>query len=99
MSTSGKTTYAKRLEAAGAVRLTVDEEVYARHGRYGVDYPSSAYFELERPVVEEFRRRLLELVESGQDVAYDHGMWRRSDRDACKRLVEEPVDEGEELVR
>jgi hypothetical protein len=36
---SGKTSYAKRLEAGGAVRLSVDEEVYARHGRYGVDYP------------------------------------------------------------
>ena len=36
---SGKTTYARQLEAAGAVRLSVDEEVYARHGRYGVDTP------------------------------------------------------------
>ena len=43
---SGKTTYAKRLEAAGAVRLTVDEEVHARHGRYGVDYPTAEYFGL-----------------------------------------------------
>jgi predicted kinase len=86
---SGKTTYAKRLEAAGAVRLTVDEEVHARHGRYGVDYPASEYFDRERPVVEELRRRLVELVESGRDVVYDHGMWRRSDREAYKRLVEE----------
>jgi hypothetical protein len=31
---SRKTSYAKRLEAGGAVRLSVDEEVYARHGRY-----------------------------------------------------------------
>src|SRR5215207_8258600 len=38
---SGKTTYARQLEAAGAVRLSVDEEVFARHGRYGVDYPTS----------------------------------------------------------
>jgi predicted kinase len=86
---SGKTTYAKRLEAAGAVRLTVDEEVHARHGRYGVDYPASEYFDRDRPVVEELRRRLVELVESGRDVVYDHGMWRRSDREAYKRLVEE----------
>jgi hypothetical protein len=55
---SGKTTYARRLEAGGAVRLSVDEEVYARHGRYGVDYPMSEYFERERPVVEELPRRL-----------------------------------------
>lgn len=41
---SGKTTYARGLEAGGAVRLSVDEEVY--------------------------------------------GLWRRSDRDAYKRLIE-----------
>jgi predicted kinase len=85
---SGKTTYAKRLEAAGAVRLSVDEEVHARHGRYGVDYPMSEYFDRERPVVEELPRRLVELVESGHDVVLDYGLWRRSDRDAYKRLVE-----------
>jgi predicted kinase len=61
---SGKTTYARELEAAGAVRLSVDE------------------------VVEELRRRLVELIESGHDVALDHGLWRRSDRDAYKRLIE-----------
>jgi len=61
---SGKTTYARQLEAAGAVRLSVDE------------------------VVEELRRRLVELIESGHDVALDHGLWRRSDRDAYKRLIE-----------
>jgi predicted kinase len=85
---SGKTTYARRLEAEGAVRLSVDEEVYARHGRYGVDYPMSEYFDRERPVLEELPRRLVELVESGHDVVLDYGLWRRSDREAYKRLVE-----------
>ena len=85
---SGKTSYAKRLEAGGAVRLSVDEEVYARHGRYGVDYRMEEYFDWERPVVQELRRRLVELVESGRDVVLDCGLWRRSDRDAYKRLVE-----------
>ena len=85
---SGKTTYARQLEAAGAIRLSVDEEVFARHGRYGVDYPTSEYFDLERAVVEELRRRLVELIESGHDVALDHGLWRRSDRYTYKRLIE-----------
>jgi predicted kinase len=40
-------------------------------------------------VVEQFRRRMVDLVESGQDVVYDPGMWWRTDRDAYKRLVEE----------
>jgi predicted kinase len=39
-------------------------------------------------VVQELRRRLVELVESGRDVVLDYGLWRRSDRDAYKRLVE-----------
>ena len=55
---SGKTSYAKRLEAGGAVRLSVDEEVYARHGRYGVDYPIDEYFDRERLMVQELRCRL-----------------------------------------
>ncbi|MER5372776.1 hypothetical protein [Streptomyces sp. NPDC002553] len=38
MTGSGKTTYARRrLEPSGAVRLSVDERVHDRHGRYGVD--------------------------------------------------------------
>lgn len=48
---SGKTMYAKRvLEPTGAVRLSVDERVFARHGRYGVDYPEHTYFDKEGPV-------------------------------------------------
>ena len=46
------------------------------------------YFDRERPVVQELRRRLVELVESGRDVVLDYGLWRRSDRDAYKRLVD-----------
>ena len=36
---SGKTTYARELERSGIVRLSIDELVFARHGRHGVDYP------------------------------------------------------------
>jgi predicted kinase len=86
---SGKTTYAKRrLESAGAVRLSVDELVYERHGRYGVDYPERQYFELEAPVVAEVRERLAELVAAGRDVVLDHGLWLRSAREEWKKLVE-----------
>ncbi|MGA5819935.1 AAA family ATPase [Kitasatospora sp. NPDC094028] len=87
---SGKTTYATRvLEPAGAVRLSVDELVHARHGRYGLDYPEDRYFELEAPVVAEVREQLAELVGSGRDVVLDHGLWLRHDRDEWKQLVAE----------
>ncbi|MEE1740070.1 ATP-binding protein [Streptomyces sp. BE147] len=106
---SGKTTYAQRkLEPEGAVRLSVDEVVHARHGRYGIDYPENTYFEKESPVVAELHERLAELVAEGRDVVWDHGLWPRKDRDAMKDLVEAaggrwrllyfPVDR-EELLR
>ncbi|MFF9346533.1 AAA family ATPase [Streptomyces sp. NPDC014734] len=86
---SGKTTYAQRkLEPEGAVRLSVDEVVHERHGRYGVDYPENTYFEKEAPVVAELHERLADLVDEGRDVVWDHGLWPRKDRDAMKDLVE-----------
>jgi len=87
---SGKTTYAKRrLESAGAVRLSVDERVHTRHGRYGVDYPERRYFELEAPVVAEVREELVDLIAAGRNVVLDHGLWLRSDREEWKKLVTE----------
>ncbi|MEU8522349.1 ATP-binding protein [Streptomyces sp. NPDC048577] len=85
---SGKTTYAQQvLEPRGAVRLSVDELVFERHGRYGVDYPENTYFEKEAPVVAELHERLAELVAEGRDVVWDHGLWPRKDRDAMKELA------------
>ncbi|MEU6312237.1 ATP-binding protein [Streptomyces sp. NPDC047014] len=86
---SGKTTYStRRLESAGAVRLSVDEVVHKRHGRYGVDYPEPTYFEKEAPIVAELQEQLVRLVAEGRDVVWDHGLWPRKHRDEMKQLVE-----------
>ncbi|WDZ93539.1 ATP-binding protein [Nocardiopsis sp. HUAS JQ3] len=86
---SGKTTYARTvLEPRGVVRLSVDEEVHRRHGRYGVDYPEWEYFERQAPVVEWVRERLVALVAEGRDVVMDHGLWRCAERAGWKKLVE-----------
>ncbi|WP_307827801.1 AAA family ATPase [Planomonospora sp. ID82291] len=37
----------------------------------------------------EVRQRLASLLEAGQDVVVDHGLWLRCDREAWKRLVEQ----------
>jgi hypothetical protein len=79
----------QRLESAGAVRLSVDELVHARHGRYDVDYPERDCFAREAPVVAEVRERLIQLVTAGRDVVLDHGLWLRSARQEWKKLVEE----------
>ena len=84
---SGKTTFARKLEAEGVTRLSIDEEVFDRNGRYAIDYPNYEYPQRERPVVNEVRARLVELIRSGRDVVLDHGLWLRSERDDYKRLV------------
>lgn len=84
---SGKTTYARHLEAENVLRLSVDEEVFARHGRYGVDYPEHEYRQREAPVLRDVRARLAEAVRAGRSVVLDYGLWLRAEREAYKQLV------------
>ncbi|GAA1434010.1 ATP-binding protein [Streptomyces thermospinosisporus] len=86
---SGKTTVAQALAARGFTRLSVDEEVHRLHGRYGVDYPEHTYFERERPVIAAIRQRFLKEIEAGNDVVLDHGLWRRTERDAWRQAARE----------
>jgi predicted kinase len=86
---AGKTTYAKELEAQGFVRLSIDEEVWERFGRYGVDYDPSMYDKYSADAEAVLRERLTELVRSGRDVVVDYSFWERSTRDRYKRLVVE----------
>ncbi|WP_031186055.1 AAA family ATPase [Streptomyces sp. NRRL F-5635] len=86
---SGKTTVAQALAAHGFTRLSVDEEVHRLHGRYGVDYPEHTYFERERPVVETIRQRFIKELQAGNDIILDHGLWRRTDRDAWQQAARE----------
>jgi predicted kinase len=85
---SGKTTLAKALEQRGLTRLSVDEEVHRRHGRYGVDYPEYEYFARERPVLDAIRQQLITYLDDGRAVVLDHGLWLRDDREAWKKTVE-----------
>jgi predicted kinase len=86
---SGKTVYAKGLEAEGCVRLSVDELVEARHGRHDIDYPAHDYPRLYDRAVEELDGQLVELLREGRSVVLDYGLWERSNRDRYKRLIEE----------
>jgi len=85
---SGKTTYAQRLEAQGYVRLSVDEEIWHRFGRYGIDYTPDQYARLSRDAEDVLRHRLVDLIGRGRDVVVDLSFWRRVSRDEYKQLVE-----------
>ncbi|MFJ4919268.1 AAA family ATPase [Streptomyces sp. NPDC088725] len=84
---SGKTTLAQALAGRGFTRLSVDEEVHRLHGRYGVDYPEDTYFARERPALATIRRQFTANLEARHDVVLDHGLWRRTDRDAWKEAA------------
>ncbi|MER5938898.1 AAA family ATPase [Streptomyces sp. NPDC001928] len=77
---SGKTTLSRALTARGFVRLCPDEEMYRRHGVYGVDFPRGIFPTLELPVLEEAAVELQEQLKAGTDVVVDHGFWTPDDR-------------------
>lgn len=70
------------------MRLSVDQEVWSRSGRRGVDYPPERYAELSEIAEAAVGERLVDLVGEGCAVMLDLGLWRRADRDAYKTLVE-----------
>jgi predicted kinase len=86
---SGKTTYAKALERKGYVRLSVDEEIWRRFGRYVVDYEPAQYERYSEVARQALRDRLLALMAEGRRVVVDSSFWQRSRRDQHKRLVEQ----------
>ncbi|MFD0380664.1 AAA family ATPase [Streptomyces sp. NPDC127112] len=77
---SGKTTLARALTARGYVRLCPDEEMFRRHGVYGVDFPRGTFPTLERPILEEIAAELRKQLQAGHNVVVDHGFWTPQDR-------------------
>ncbi|MFB6837093.1 AAA family ATPase [Streptomyces sp. NPDC056361] len=77
---SGKTTLSRVLTARGFVRLCPDEEMFRRHGVYGVDFPRGTFPTLERPVLEEIAVELSDHLQAGRNVVVDHGFWTPDDR-------------------
>jgi predicted kinase len=88
MAGSGKTTYAQQLEQQGFERLSIDEEVWRRFGRYGVDYPAADYDGLSALIEADLQERLSKLLEQGRYVVIDFSFRHRSQRDHYKRLIE-----------
>ena len=85
---SGKTTFAKGLEARGFLRLSIDEEVWRGAGRFGLDFDAAAYpqhLENARAVL---RRRLIDAMRGKIPSVVDSAFWGRAARDDYKRLIE-----------
>ncbi|NEB94936.1 AAA family ATPase [Streptomyces bauhiniae] len=94
---SGKTTLSRALAERGFIRLCPDEEMFRRHGVYGVDFPRGVFPTLERPVLEETSEELRSQLRSGHCVVVDHGFWTPDDR-AHWRSIAESTDANTVLV-
>lgn len=79
---SGKSTIARRFEADGMVRLSVDVEAWAR-GHRTMPLPGAVQAE----IVGELEQRLLACVRAGQDVVLDLSFWSRAMRDRWRELL------------
>ena len=82
---SGKTSYARELEKGGAVRLTLDEELFKRFGRHF----DSGYDEKEAETKRQLREICAENITAEKSVILDFGFWKKAVRDEYKKFVEQ----------
>ena len=81
---SGKTTYAKKKEQEGYIRLSIDEEMWKLYGRKGIDYPEEQYEKLSEQVEAALQKKLLSLIQQGKDVVIDFSV---KDQNALRRRI------------
>jgi predicted kinase len=86
---SGKTTFAQQLEKKGFVRLSIDEEIWATYGRYGIDFSKDRYEIFKDEAEEKLRNQMVTLIQNKQHVVVDFSFWQRSRRERYKKLIED----------
>lgn len=86
---SGKTTFSQRLEKEGFVRLSIDEEIWATNGRWGIDFPMDKFEEYRKDAERKLRKRLIKLIHDKQQVVIDFSFWDRVRRNEYKKLIED----------
>ena len=88
MAGAGKTTLAQRLENQAYTRLSIDEEIWRRFGKFGVDYAASDYPVLQDTVRDAQRAQLIDLLERNLPVVLDSSFWQKAQREDYKALIE-----------
>src|SRR5690242_20047234 len=78
---SGKTTFSQQLEKEGFVRLSIDEEIWATNGRYGVDFPIEKIEEYKKVAERKLRNQLIQLIHDKEQVVIDFSFWDRARRE------------------
>lgn len=89
MAGSGKTTLSQALEARGFTRLSIDEEVWQRSGRYDIDYPAADYRSHLDAGHVHLLDRLTELMARRVPAVVDSAFWNRAARDRYRARIEQ----------
>lgn len=84
---SGKTTLARQIASGGAELLSVDEEMWHRHGSDFTKLPSSRQREMTLTVESEIREQMGRLLKDGKDVVIDSCLCKRFKRDAFRQAA------------
>ncbi len=92
---SGKTTFAKRLEQAGYVRLSIDEYIWQRFGKYGVDYAQEQYAQCQALAESDNLLTLKALLQARTPCVIDYSFWSRGERSRYRTLI---TDAGGEVT-
>ncbi|NJC21354.1 hypothetical protein BJ994_000430 [Arthrobacter pigmenti] len=79
---SGKSTWARRLEDEGFIRLSIDEEAWIRGYK---SHPLSA--SIARAIEDHLRNHLVSYVNAGRDVVLDFSFWSRAMRNDYRHLL------------
>lgn len=85
---AGKTTFAQSLCAKGFARLSIDEEIWAGSGRFGIDYPPGDYERVSSAADARLRVNLRALIAASRETVVDYGFLGREIRDGYKELIE-----------
>ncbi|MDR0136608.1 ATP-binding protein [Metabacillus idriensis] len=85
---SGKTTFAQQLETSGFKRLSIDEEIWTVHGRYGIHYPAEKYEHYKEEAEKKLCKRMVTFIQNQENVVVDFSFWQRSRRNQYKQLIE-----------
>mgnify|MGYP000920871024 CR=1 FL=1 len=81
---SGKTTYAKKLEREGFLRLSFDDESY-KLGITKHPLPEDIHVEIENKLIEKLKENIL----NGKDMVLDFSFWSKKMRDKYKNILKE----------
>ena len=82
---SGKTTYAKKKEKEGYIRLSIDALVWWSVSSYSD--PDNQYEELSEKIEAALRKKMLGLIKNGENIILDFSFWNKESRDYYKKII------------